>query len=84
MATRMTSYTEACERVKLLKQEFEDNLNRWLSICDSSTDKAKILVYFKKTEEALQKLNDASWVLAKFLGKKYKMQDDFVVKILGS
>lgn len=79
----MTSYIEASEKVKGLKQEFETNLSQWLKICSSSTDQAEILVSFRKTEEAFEKLNDASWGLAKVLGKRYKIPDEFVVKILG-
>jgi hypothetical protein len=82
MAIGMTYYIEAYERVKVLKKEYENELGKWLKVCDGTSSKKDIITSFRDVKYALKKLDDASWELLKILDAKYKFPRDFVVRTL--
>lgn len=70
----MTYYVEAYERVKVLKQEYDMALEKWLSVCDSSTDRKEILMSFRDAKDALGKLDGANWELARIVSEMPRSQ----------
>lgn len=79
----MAYYIGAYERVKVPKQEYDAGFGRWLDLCENSSNHKELLVSFREAKMAFEKLNDASWELARILGKTYRIPDDFVVRMPG-
>ncbi|MGD0510311.1 MAG: hypothetical protein ABSA33_00575 [Candidatus Micrarchaeaceae archaeon] len=79
----MAYYVDAYQRVKLLKKEYEDRLNRWLRLCNSrGANEDRVTASFKKVKDALQNLNAASWELVEILSKDGKIPNEFLAKVL--
>lgn len=79
----MTYYIDAYQKVKFLKKEYEDKLDKWLRLCQrENSNQTSVVTSLKKVKDALQNLNAASWELVEILSKDQKIPDEFLEKIL--